>query len=179
MTLPLSAATTTILILMLTLGVLFLVRRLGSDHQVLPVTTEWLNELSTDRYRPMLRLLQEADFQFLCSQKGFTPQMASKLRSQRVDAFRGYLQLLQADFDRVAAALRVILAHSSYDRPELASLLFQRRLMFAFTLLGVQLRIGLFLVGLSNVDVSSLIRLFEGMRLDLRTLVPASPQLAA
>ena len=60
MTLPLSAATTTFLILSLTLGVLFLVSRLGADHQVLPVTTEWLNDLSTDRYRPMLRLLQEA-----------------------------------------------------------------------------------------------------------------------
>jgi hypothetical protein len=90
MTLPLSAATTTFLILSLTLGVLFLVSRLGADHQVLPVTTEWLNDLSTDRYRPMLRLLQEADFRFLCSQQGCTPQMARRLRRQRVHAFRGY-----------------------------------------------------------------------------------------
>ena len=98
MTLPLSAATTTFLILSLTLGVLFLVSRLGADHQVLPVTTDWLNDLSTDRYRPMLRLLQEADFQFLCSQQGFTPQMASRLRRQRVHAFRGYLDMLRGGF---------------------------------------------------------------------------------
>jgi hypothetical protein len=179
MTLPLSAATTTFLILSLSLGVLFLVSRLGADHQILPVTTEWLNDLSTDRYRPMLRLLQETDFRFLCSQQGCTPQMARRLRRQRVHAFRGYLDMLQADFDRVAAALRLILAHSSYDRPELASLLFQRRMMFAVTLLGVQFRIVLFRLGLSGVDVSSLIHLFEGMRLDLRTLVPVSSQMAA
>ena len=179
MTLPLSAASTTFLILSLSFGVLFLISRLGADHQVLPVTTDWLNDLSTDRYRPMLRLLQEADFQFLCSQQGCTPQMAHRLRRQRVHAFHGYLDMLEADFDRVAAALRLILAHSSYDRPELASLLFQRRMMFAATLLGVQFRVVLFRLGLSGVDVSSLIHLFEGMRLDLRTLVPVSSQMAA
>jgi hypothetical protein len=174
MTLPLSAATTTFLIWMLTLGVLFLVSRLGADHQVLPVTTDWLNELSIDRYRPMQRLLQEADFRFLCVQQGYTPQMARKLRKERVHAFRGYLHMLQADFDRVAAALRLILAHSSYDRPELASLLFQRRMLFAVTLMSVQVRIVLFRLGVSGVDVSGLIHLFEGMRVDLRNLVPVA-----
>ena len=87
--------------------------------------------------------------------------------------------MLQADFDRVAAALRLILAHSAYDRPELASLLFQRRLMFAFALIGIHFRIVLFRLGLSGVDVSSLIQLFDGMRLDLRTLVPVSSPMAA
>src|ERR1039458_461820 len=106
MTLPITAATATIL--MLSLGVLFLVRRLGRGNQVLPVTTEWMSELSTDRYRPMLRLLDAADFQFLRSQKGFTPEMAGRLRRQRVQAFLGYLRLLEADFGRMDAALHVI-----------------------------------------------------------------------
>ena len=71
MTLPIIAAASTIL--MLGLAVLFLVCRLGSNNQVLPVTTDWLSELSTDRYRPMMRLLEESDFQFLRTRKGFTP----------------------------------------------------------------------------------------------------------
>src|ERR1700692_2201508 len=102
MMLPITIATATILIL--SLAVLFLVRRLGSDRQVLPVTTDWLSELSADRYRPMLRMLEETDFQFLRSQKDFTPERASRLRRQRVHQFREYLRLLQADFDRVAVA---------------------------------------------------------------------------
>jgi hypothetical protein len=177
MTLPIIIATFTIL--MLSLGVLFLLCRLGSDDQVLPVTTDWLSELSIDRYRPMMRLLEEGDFQYLRSRQGFTPEMASRLRRQRVQAFLGYLHMLEGDFDRVSAALRLTLARSAYDRPELAALLFQRRLMFAFALIGTYCRIGLFRLGLSGVDVSILIRLFDGMRQELRTQVPVySPVLA-
>jgi hypothetical protein len=177
MTLPIIIATFTIL--MLSLGVLFLLCRLGSDDQVLPVTTDWLSELSTARYRPMLRLLEESDFQFLRTRKGYTPEMARRLRRQRVHAFRGYLRMLEEDFDRVSAALRLTLARSAYDRPELAALLFQRRLIFAFALLCTHCRIGLFRMGLSSVDVSVLIQLFDGMRQELRTRVPVySPVLA-
>ena len=170
MTLPITVAAATILLL--SLGVLILVRYLGRDHYVLPVTTDWLNELSADRYRPMLRLLDDTDPQFLRSQEGCTPAMAGRLRRQRVQAFRGYLSLLEADFDRVDAALRLILTNSAYDRPELGSLLFQRRLSFTFGLIDIRCHILLFRWGLSNVDVSGLIRLFDGMRLELRTLVP-------
>ena len=73
MTLPIIVATA--MVLLLGMGALFLIRRLGSDNHVLPVTTEWLSELSTDRYRPMLRLLQETDFQFLRSQTGLTAEI--------------------------------------------------------------------------------------------------------
>lgn len=177
MTPPITVATATILTL--SLGVLFLVRRLGRDNQVLPVTTDWMSELSTERYRPMLRLLEETDFQFLRSQKGFTPGMVGRLRRQRVQAFRGYLRMLEADFDRVGAALQVILTQAAVDRPELASLLFQRQLMFAFGLIGVHCRLLLFRFGLSGADVSSLIQLFDGMRRELRTLVPVSSAVAA
>lgn len=177
MTPPITVATATILTL--SLGVLFLVRRLGRDNQVLPVTTDWMSELSTERYRPMLRLLDTTDFQFLRSQESFTPEMASRLRRQRVQAFRGYLRMLEADFDRVGAALQVILTQAAYDRPELASLLFQRRLRFAFGLIGIHFHLMLFRLGWSHVDVSGLIQLFDGMRQELRTLVPASSPLVA
>jgi hypothetical protein len=170
MTLPITVAAAAILAL--SLGVLILVRHLGRDHYVLPVTTDWLSELSADRYRPMLHLLDNADLQSLRSQEGFTPEMAGRLRRERVQAFRGYLSLLEADFDRVDAALRVILTTSAYDRPELGSLLFQHRLSFTFGLIAIRCHILLFRWGLSSVDVSGLIRLFDGMRLELRTLVP-------
>src|ERR1017187_4477152 len=43
MTPPITVAT--VAIFLLGLGALFLVRRLGSDNHVLPVTTEWLSEI--------------------------------------------------------------------------------------------------------------------------------------
>jgi hypothetical protein len=179
MTLPITVATASIPTIGLGLAAVFLVRRLGSDHQLLPVTIDWLNELSTLRYRPMLRLLDAADFQFLRAQKGFTPEMEKRLRRQRVQTFREYLRLLEADFDRVSSALRLILAQSAQDRPELAALVLQRRLSFALGLIEVHCRLALFGLGWSGVDVSGLIQLFDGMRLDLHKLVPASSPTAA
>ena len=172
MMLPITVATATIIMVGLGLAVLFLARHLGSDRQLLPVTTDWLNELSTDRYRPMLRLLDATDFQFLRQQKGFTPEMAKRLRRQRVQAFRGYLRLLVADSDRVGTALRVILT-------QLASLVFQRRVSFTLGLIAVHCHLLLFGLGVSQVDASGLIQSFDGMRRQLHALVPAPSPLAA
>src|ERR1035441_1726583 len=88
MTLPITVAMATIQMMGMGLVAVFLVRRLGSDHQLLPVTIDWLSELSTDRYRPMLRLLDATDFEFLRAQQGFTPEMGKTLRRQRVQIGR-------------------------------------------------------------------------------------------
>ena len=172
MTLQAIAATATIFLL--SSCVLYLVRRLGAETQTLPVTTEWLSELSADRYLPMTRLLETTDFQFLQAQKGYTPEMGKRLRRQRAEAFRGYLQLLESDFNRVATALHLIVAQSSYDRPELAGTLLHRRLTFVCLVFEVQVRLAFFRLGWGGVDGGELIRLFEGMSLELRTLVPQS-----
>src|SRR5438270_7633371 len=104
-------------ILILALAFL-LVRRLGSGSESLPVTTEWLADLSDDRYHPMLRLLEETDFRFLRTQKSFTPAMEQRLRAQRVEVFRGYLKMLESDFKRVCTALKIVLIQSASDRPD-------------------------------------------------------------
>src|SRR6266567_1345499 len=82
-----------------------LLRRLGSADSCLPVTAQWIEELSVERYRPMMRLLSSADIEFLRAQPGFTPKMESRLRSQRCQIFRGYLKCLDTDFRRVCMAL--------------------------------------------------------------------------
>src|ERR1035437_5554731 len=81
----------TIILVALMLGIgALLVRMLGSTDRSLPVTAGWIDDLSTDRYRPMMRLLDSRDIEFLRSQAGFTPKMESKLRAQRCQIFRGY-----------------------------------------------------------------------------------------
>ena len=166
-------------VLVLSLFVLFLVRRVGSDRQILPVTTDWLNELSLERYRPMLRLLESADFEYVRSQKGYTPALGRRLRHERADAFRGYLKMLQADFNRVAAALELMVAQSSHDRPELASALVHRRVTFACRMLEVRVRMTLFRLGWHGVDAAGLIHMFDGLCCDLCDLMPAySPSMA-
>src|SRR3954447_11105757 len=128
-----------------------LARRIGSGSESLPVTTEWLGDLSDDRYRPMLRLLDEKEFRFLRAQKGFSPALEKRLRCQRVETFLGYLHMLEADFKRVCLALKVMLLQSDSDRPDLAWALLQRQMTFAFGMLLLQFRLILFRGGIATV----------------------------
>lgn len=151
-----------------------LVRRLGSTDSRLPVTAEWIDELSLDRYRPMMRLLHSDDIAFLRSQPGFTPKMESTLRAQRCQIFRGYLHCLDTDFQRICIALKLLLVESSQDRPELSSALIQQQIMFASALLAVNVRLFFYRWGIGSVDVTALVRIFDATRIELRTLVPSA-----
>jgi len=170
-----SVATCLALLLVLRL----LIRKLAVTGGKLPVTAEWIDELSIERYRPMMRLLDGEDLDFLRSQPGFTPRMATKLRIQRCQIFRGYLRCLSADFGRVCAAIKVLMLQSRNDRPDLAVALVRHQVSFACGILMVQFRLFLYRWGVCAVDVSSLIKMFDVMRLELRTLVPAAMPMSA
>jgi hypothetical protein len=165
--------------LALAVALFLLVRKLTFKGSSLPLTAEWIDELSIERYRPMMRLLDGADLEFLRSQPGFTPRMASKLRIQRCQIFRGYLRCLSGDFQRVCAAVKILMLQSREDRPDLAGLLVQQQMRFACEMGLVYFRLVLYRWGVSGVDVTSLVRNFDLMRLELRGLVPATLTMGA
>jgi hypothetical protein len=101
-----------IVVLALVAATVMLIRTMGSGKQSLPVTAEWISDLSTDHYKPMLRLLDSADIEFLRGQPGYTREMESKLRAQRCQVFRGYLRSLTSDFQRVCMALKIVMVQS-------------------------------------------------------------------
>jgi hypothetical protein len=156
------------------LATVALLRKLASANRSLPVTAEWIDQLSTDRYRPAMRLLDSRDIEFLRSQAGFTPKMEARLRAQRCQIFRGYLRCLDMDFQRVCVALKLVLLHSEQDRPDLSAVLVHHRIMFATGLVGARFRLFLYRWGICTVDVASLVQIFDVMRIELRTLVPAA-----
>jgi hypothetical protein len=160
-------------------GLALCFRDLARAESALPVTARWINELSTDRYRPMMRLLDSSDIDFLRSQPGFTTQMESRLRAQRCQIFRGYLRCLQLDVKRVATALKFLMAQAERDRPDLAAALLQHQLQFATSMLTVRCRLLLYQWGIGHVDVTSLLQVFDVMRMELNSLVPAETQLLA
>lgn len=151
-----------------------LVRRLGAADSHLPVTAQWIEELTPDRYAPMLRLLNSDDIEFLRAQPGFTPKLESRLRAQRCQIFRGYLRCLDTDFQRVCTALKLILVDAGQDRPDLSAVLVHHQIMFASGLMAVNFRLLLYRWGICSVDVSSLVQIFDVMRIELRTLVPST-----
>lgn len=155
-------------------AILIALRQISLAGRRLPVTAEWIDELSVERYRPMLRLLDGQDLQFLSTQPGFTRGMASKLRVQRCQVFRGYLRCLCADFSRICAAIKLLMLHSRSDRPDLAAVLVRHQMIFATGMVVVHCRLWLFEAGLCTVDADALVRTFDLMRLELRSLVPAT-----
>jgi len=138
-----------------------------------PVTAEWIDALSMARYRPMLRLLDGEDIQFLRAQPGFTPGVKAKFRIHRCKIFRGYLKLLKDDFKRVSMAVKVLIVQSNCDRFELASLLLRSQIMFAYGLIIIWGKLICYRYGVGTVDVTRLLKVFDGMRIELRVLVPA------
>jgi len=50
---------------------------------------------------------------------------------------------------------------------------------FAFGLINVQFSLALYRLGVARVDVSALVKLFDGMQVELRSFVPASAGAAA
>jgi hypothetical protein len=172
----------TILIIILAaliLGIAAVVRSLGSTDRSLPVTAEWIDDLSTDRYRPMMRLLDSRDIEFLRSQAGFTPEMESRMRAQRCQIFRGYLRCLNMEFQRVCTALKLVLLQSEQDRRDISAVLLHNQVLFATGLLEVNFRLILYRWGICTVDAGALMRIFDGMAFELRHLVPASMPVCA
>jgi hypothetical protein len=127
----------------------------------------------------MMRLLDGGDLEFLRSQPGFTSSMAGKLRAQRCQIFRGYLRCLSNDFGRVCSAIKLVMLQSKHDRPDLATALLRNQMMFATGIVVVQCRLFLYRWGLCGVDVTSIVKIFDMMRIELRTLVPASAMMGA
>ena len=168
-----------ILMVLALAAVAVLARKLASTGTSLPLTAEWIDELSIERYRPMMHLLDASDLESLRSQPGYTPGMAARLRLERCQLFRGYLRSLRMDFQRVCAAVKLLMLHSSSDRPDLASVLVHRQLMFECGMILVGFRLFLYRWGLCRVDVTDLVKIFDLMRLELRRLVPASAAVGA
>ena len=160
-------------------GLVFAVRRLACPAVALPATLDWIDELSTERYRPMLRLLSGDEMRFLSSQPGVSPKLAAQFRRQRCEIFRGYLRSLSRDYSRVSIALKLVMVQANTDRPDLAAALVRSRVAFTFALLSAYAHLTLYSAGLGTVNVSELLRLFDGMRLELRTLVPCDMASAA
>lgn len=165
--------------LALALTLFLLIRKFAFQGGNLPVTAEWIDELSIERYRPMMRLLDGQDLAFLRTQPGFTPSMVSKLRQQRYQIFSGYLRCLNSDFGRVCSAIKLVMLQSKHDRPELAMALLRNQAAFAAGMVVVHFRLTLYRLGICGVDGAELVKIFDAMRLELRTLVPSAVAMGA
>jgi hypothetical protein len=127
----------------------------------------------------MLRLLSDEELRFLNQHGGFSTKQIAQFRRQRCEIFRGYLRSLSRDYSRVSIALKLLMVQANADRPDLAAALIRSRMAFTFALMSAYGHVLLYSYGLGTVNASDLLRLFDGMRLELRTLVPCELGAAA
>jgi hypothetical protein len=124
-------------------------------------------EFSLENYRLMNDLLAEEDLAFLKTQKGYRPEMSGRWRRERCHLFRLYLDELKADFRRLHARARALVAHSDAESAGLVGVLMRQEATFLWALAGVELRFLLYRAGVGTISISPFIELIQAMRLDL------------
>jgi len=169
--------------LFVVLGLVFvaLFRKVGSGSRKSARPADWDNLFSPSRYKPMERLLDPTDYRFLESQPAFNRKMARRVRSNRVNMFRGYARCLARDYSRVSAAVRILMVHAPVDRSALTGLLLKQRLLFSYNMASLEGRLFLHSLGWTApvVDVRSMVDSLDTLCAQLRAMAPvAQPTLA-
>ena len=145
----------------------------SSDTRTPDISFEWISSLSADRYAPMMRLTDEADFRFLRLQPGFTQEMEDRLRDHRYHMLMAYLHSLRSDFDGLATALKYVLANADHDQANLASALVRAQVSFSWSFVLASVRAYAWRKGFCKVDLRELLSVFDAVRDELRLAVPA------
>ena len=120
-----------------------------------------------DRYQPMERLLAEEDLAFLKSQPGYRAEMGARWKRERRRIFRLYLAELKADFRRLHAQARELVAASGADSAPLMEVLMKQQFTFMIATTALEFRLALQWIGIGKVDITPLIQMVEAMRVDL------------
>lgn len=96
-----------------------------------PGDLRWIEGLTLRTYRPMERLLLEADYKFLAAQAGCGRGLARSLRRKRCRIMLHYLRRLERDFRRLEAAGKLKIALSPEEGHEFSVFLLKQSVLFA------------------------------------------------
>jgi hypothetical protein len=160
-----------VFVLLIVAALAMLIRNLFTGTDEPAPDRDWLETFSAARYRPMLRLLADNDYEFMLA-TGADPAVVRRLRAERRRIFRTYLKNLVRDFNRIHRAARIVLMESEQDQPELAARLIRTRLEFQFAVFAVRGRLALHAVGIGVVDVQRLLGAVESVRTHFGNLQP-------
>jgi len=157
-----------------------LFKKLASRKVVPGIGNDLESLFSVERYKPMDRLLSQADLQFLQSHRAYDRRSARHFRATRIDIFRGYARCLGRDFTRVTRALQILMIHAPADRSALAGMLLKQRVLFSANMTVLEFRLVLCGFGMSapSVNVQHLVDTLDAMGAQLRALALSAQPLA-
>jgi len=123
---------------------------------------------SLTRYQPMARLLAEdEDLRFLRLQPGYRAEIGARWQRERRRIFRSYLKELKADFRRLHAQARELVADSDAASADLMDILMKQQITFVRAIMALECRLLLQRVGWAKPDITPLLELIDAMRADL------------
>ena len=157
-----------VLFLMAALVLLF--SRLASRLDGQACTAEWFESFSLDSFAPMERLLDPSDFEFLSEQPGYRPEIGARLLKERKKLFLSYLRLSIGDFNQLLRIARLMIVYSTEDRAEFAKALWRQQAAFYFAVCALRVRVALYPMAWTHLDVSRLIQALDCMRTQVAQL---------
>jgi hypothetical protein len=160
--------TASLLMLALASAAFFLLRSLFGGSRFQDDEASVLEDYWRD-YRPLDRLLDPADFEFL-RRRGLSEAKIKKLQAERRKIYRLCLRSLAYDFNLVHRSVNLVLVQSRVDRPELATELARQKLTFYGNLLRAEFRLALYACGFDHMPAIDLLQPLEILQSHLREL---------
>jgi hypothetical protein len=123
----------------------------------------------------MARLSADEDLEFLKQFENCRPHIVERWERERRRIFRLYLREAAADFHRMHAEARQLLAGAPEQYSDLVGLLMRQQVTFWRTLSAIELRLMLNALGFGKLDGARISSLIESMRAEVnRSITPAS-----
>jgi hypothetical protein len=123
-----------------------------------PADLRWLEELTLGGYRPMERLLLDADYKFLAARAGSGRRMARSLRWKRCRIMLHYLGRLERDYRRAERAAKLKIALSREEGGRFSLFLLGRSVLFGAGCMRVRMGVVIHgLIGFAAPDVRPLL----------------------
>jgi hypothetical protein len=92
-------------------------------------------------------------------------------RKLRVRIFRGYMLQLFDEARRIIRALKLVIITSETDRSDLASAVLKLQILFAVSVISVEVKLALYTIGWVGIDAASLTGSLSAMRARLQSSV--------
>jgi hypothetical protein len=155
-----------------------LLRRLVAGDRLHPLPDEPADVFSPEWDRQLQRLLCQADERFPGLEPG-NPHAERESRQIRVRIFRGYMRQLFDEARRIIRALKVVIITSETDRSDLASAVLKLQILFAVSVISVEVKLALYKIGWAGINAHSLTGSLGAVRARLQSSValvqPAHP----
>lgn len=138
------------------------------------VDAGWWDRFHPEKYRPLVRLLDEEEIRFLRSQRSCHRRIIWRFRAERARICLRFLQEMKVDFDALQAVGQALIIANRCS-PGFHEELFRQRLRFSLAWWRVRAMLPLWRIGLIQPDPAPLLETLDSSASAVRlALAPVS-----